>query len=120
MPRVTSLKTVQAQIAKLQKQAEKLQLTAKPGLLQVIKLIAKHKLTVSDIEKALGPTKTAKTSPKRGTAKPKAAKKSTVAPKYKDPVTGATWTGRGRSPKWIVEGLAAGKTREDFAIGSQS
>ena len=24
-----------------------------------------------------------------------------VAPKYQDPVSGATWTGRGKSPKWF-------------------
>lgn len=27
-----------------------------------------------------------------------------------------TWTGRGRQPSWIKEGLAAGKSLEDFAI----
>lgn len=27
-----------------------------------------------------------------------------------------TWTGRGRQPGWIKEGLAAGKSLEDFAI----
>ena len=25
-----------------------------------------------------------------------------VAPKYKNHVTGETWSGRGRSPKWVV------------------
>ncbi|MEM6409253.1 MAG: H-NS histone family protein [Pseudomonadota bacterium] len=29
-----------------------------------------------------------------------------------------TWTGRGRQPKWIKEGLSAGKSLEDFAIAS--
>ena len=24
-----------------------------------------------------------------------------VAPKYRDPATGQTWTGRGKAPKWI-------------------
>lgn len=24
-----------------------------------------------------------------------------VAPKYKNPLTGETWTGRGKAPKWI-------------------
>ncbi|WP_323123378.1 H-NS histone family protein [Burkholderia alba] len=33
-------------------------------------------------------------------------------PKYRDPKTGATWTGRGRAPAWIV-----GKNREHFLIG---
>jgi len=39
------------------------------------------------------------------------AKKGTVAPKYKDPMTGATWTGRGKTPKWLD-----GKDRSQFAI----
>lgn len=34
-----------------------------------------------------------------------------VAPKYRDPATGATWTGRGRSPKWME-----GKNKEAFLI----
>lgn len=34
-----------------------------------------------------------------------------VAPKYRDPSTGATWTGRGKPPLWI-----AGKERDQFAI----
>jgi len=37
--------------------------------------------------------------------------KSSVAPKYRDPATGATWTGRGKAPKWID-----GKDRAQFAI----
>lgn len=34
-----------------------------------------------------------------------------VAPKYRDPATGQTWTGRGKAPKWIE-----GKSREQFLI----
>lgn len=36
---------------------------------------------------------------------------SKVAPKYRDPATGQTWTGRGKAPKWIE-----GKDRNQFAI----
>ncbi|EPD41148.1 MULTISPECIES: H-NS histone family protein [Comamonadaceae] len=32
-------------------------------------------------------------------------------PKYRDPATGATWTGRGKPPTWIV-----GKDRGQFLI----
>lgn len=35
-----------------------------------------------------------------------------VAPKYRDPATGQTWTGRGKAPKWID-----GKERSRFLIG---
>jgi DNA-binding protein H-NS len=34
-----------------------------------------------------------------------------AAPKYRDPETGNTWTGRGKPPHWI-----AGKDRAQFAI----
>lgn len=34
-----------------------------------------------------------------------------VAPKYKNPATGETWTGRGKAPKWIE-----GRDRSNFII----
>lgn len=34
-----------------------------------------------------------------------------VAAKYRDPETGATWSGRGKPPRWI-----AGKDREKYLI----
>ena len=34
-----------------------------------------------------------------------------VAPKYRDSVTGKTWTGRGKAPKWIE-----GKDRAQYLI----
>lgn len=40
-----------------------------------------------------------------------AQKGSAVAPKYRDPATGATWTGRGKAPTWIRD-----KDRAQFAI----
>ncbi|WP_175813573.1 H-NS histone family protein [Burkholderia contaminans] len=35
-----------------------------------------------------------------------------VAPKYKDPKSGATWSGRGKAPRWI----ANAKNRDRFLI----
>ncbi len=46
-----------------------------------------------------------------GGVRTSSAKGSTVAPKYKDPVTGATWTGRGKPPRWIAD-----KERDQFLI----
>ena len=46
-----------------------------------------------------------------GGVRTSSAKGSTVAPKYKDPVTGATWTGRGKPPRWIAD-----KDRAQFLI----
>jgi len=39
-----------------------------------------------------------------------------VAPKYKDPKSGKTWSGRGRIPVWLREKLEQGHDREEFAI----
>jgi DNA-binding protein H-NS len=36
--------------------------------------------------------------------------------KYRDPASGATWTGRGLKPKWLAQALAAGKKLESFLI----
>ena len=53
-----------------------------------------------------------------GTVNTRAATKSTgnkVAPKYRDPVSGNTWTGRGKAPKWIE-----GQDRTPFLIDAPS
>ena len=62
-------------------------------------LVAEYGLTAADV---FGSAK------KRG---PKASVGGKVAAKYRDPATGATWTGRGKAPKWID-----GKDRAQFAI----
>lgn len=44
-------------------------------------------------------------------------KKTAPEAKYRHPENPlVTWSGRGRKPGWISDGLAAGKTLEDFAI----
>lgn len=44
-------------------------------------------------------------------AKSKPGKHSVGEPKFRNPETGATWTGRGKPPKWIE-----GKDRASLAI----
>jgi len=40
-----------------------------------------------------------------------------VAPKYRNPDNPAeVWSGRGMTPRWMVEHLKQGKTRDDFLI----
>jgi DNA-binding protein H-NS len=64
---------------------------------QVRALVAEFGLTAADIFPARGA--------KAGKSKGK------VAPKYRDPATGQTWTGRGKAPKWIGD-----KDRKPFLI----
>ncbi|HTI19231.1 MAG TPA: H-NS histone family protein [Trinickia sp.] len=37
--------------------------------------------------------------------------RASVAAKYRDPASGATWSGRGKAPRWI-----AGQNRDQFLI----
>lgn len=60
-------------------------------------IIAEYGLTASDLF----------STPKRTSG----AKGGKVAAKYRDPATGATWTGRGKAPRWIQN-----EDRARFAI----
>ncbi|WP_447915891.1 H-NS histone family protein [Delftia acidovorans] len=65
------------------------------GIAQASALIGEYGLTAADV------------FPPQG----KKAKGRVGAPKYRDPATGATWTGRGKPPNWIN-----GKDRGQFLI----
>jgi DNA-binding protein H-NS len=54
-----------------------------------------------------------------GASGTKKSGKTKSPPKYQHPENPAlTWTGRGRKPDWIKEGLEAGKSLDDFLIGA--
>jgi DNA-binding protein H-NS len=54
--------------------------------------------------------------PAKDKAKPAKTRKP-VAVKYRNPETGETWTGRGQPSKWLKAMEAAGRKREEFAVG---
>jgi DNA-binding protein H-NS len=45
--------------------------------------------------------------------------KAKVAPKYRHPRTGETWSGRGGVAGWLAREIKGGKKREDFLIAKQ-
>ena len=51
-----------------------------------------------------------------GGKKAKGGPRGAVAPKYRDPETGATWAGRGLKPRWLTAAMKSGKSLEHFAI----
>ena len=55
-------------------------------------LVEEHSLTAEDV---FPPARSARSSSSGAGSK--------VAPKYKNPETGETWTGRGKAPKWIQD-----------------
>jgi DNA-binding protein H-NS len=97
---MTSHQVLLEQIAELQKQADLLKNTERKGVIdQVNGLIADFDIKASELRFG-------------GKAKPS---KKTVAVKYRDSA-GNSWTGRGRTPTWLVAAEAAGKKRDSFLV----
>ena len=89
----------QEQIAKLQVLAEQArQDELVEARRKVRELMDAHKLSPSDFTE---PNKKSKQTGIKGT----------VQAKYRDPDSGATWTGRGRAPRWLN-----GRDKEEFLI----
>ena len=110
---MATLEGLQAKIAKLQAQAAAIAKTDSSAVVAKIRdLMEKHGLTTADIDAHTG------AATKRG-RKPGAAsvaKKAVPMAKYRDPKTGATWTGHGRAPAWIVNA----KDRSKYLVASGS
>ncbi len=48
--------------------------------------------------------------------KPSANAGRKVAPKFRNPATGDTWSGRGLKPKWLAAAVASGRAMSEFAL----
>ena len=93
---MTDYQTLLARKAELEAQIAQAQAEAKAqAVARARALIQEHGLTAADVFPAQG----------------KKAKGSVGVPKYRDPATGATWTGRGKPPNWIKD-----KDRAEFLI----
>jgi DNA-binding protein H-NS len=109
---MATLQSIQARIAKLQSQAEAVEKKQSSNVLAKIRdLMAKHGVTTADIESYIG----GKRRGRKAGASAKASQ-SVAAAKYRDPKSGATWSGRGRAPAWI----ASAKDRTKFLISEAS
>jgi DNA-binding protein H-NS len=112
---MVTLDAINLKIAKLQKQAAAIaEKRTSLGLAKIRDLMNKHGVSLAEIESFIGKRR----GRKPGAAKANGAVKATraVAPKYADPKTGATWTGRGRAPAWIADV----KDRSKFLIEGAS
>jgi DNA-binding protein H-NS len=122
MPKL-SYETIQKQIARLQTQAKAIEAargaSKAKSVAKVRALMKKLGVEVADLNAA--PAARRGRPAKAGAKREKSAAggaRAPVAPKYRDPATGVTWTGRGRTPVWMAAQLAQGKSKEDFAISA--
>ncbi|WP_429354474.1 H-NS family nucleoid-associated regulatory protein [Paraburkholderia sp. 32] len=108
---MATLETIRARIANLEAQAASVAAKQSSGVLQKIHdLMERHGLVIADIEAHLGKKRDRKPSVQSTDAR------GAVAAKYRDPKTGATWSGRGRAPAWI----ASAKDRTKFEVVASS
>ncbi len=56
---------------------------------------------------------------KAGGGDGKKKRRTKLAPKFRDPVSGATWAGRGMRPRWFREAIQAGRRPDDFLIPTE-
>ncbi|AOI62839.1 H-NS histone [Burkholderia territorii] len=91
------LQKLQAQLAQLDRRIQAARRNERQAaLVQVRQLVTSYALTAREVF---------------GQGYSDRAKLFTVGAKYRDPATGATWSGRGREPVWI-----AGRDRAAFLI----
>lgn len=104
---MTNLQELIRQKEALERQIEEAKKTNRDeGLAKLREVMEQYGLSLADVSST---TRERRTSTEgKGTGK--------VAPKYKNPETGDTWSGRGLKPKWLTAALGAGKKIEDFAI----
>jgi DNA-binding protein H-NS len=100
---MATLSELLAQKAELERQIAETQRAERADAIgQIRQLMSQYGLDMADI-----------TGRSSGAARAPSTK---VAPKYRDPATGQTWSGRGLQPNWLKAALAGGKSLADFAL----
>ncbi len=111
----TQRRKLEKEINRLQKQAAALEQKQRvPVINDIVRTMREYDITPEEIAAALarkgrGASRTASKAAAKTVRNP-------VPPKYRNPETGATWSGRGKPPRWISDAESAGKSRDEFLI----
>ncbi|WP_240320292.1 MULTISPECIES: H-NS family nucleoid-associated regulatory protein [Achromobacter] len=110
-----ALKNIDAQIKSLQQEQERLMATLRrtEEVRKIIVLMRDTAITPQEVAEAFGARRSAKPkarNPNKGRAR------GPVAAKYRHPTTGEIWSGRGRTPRWLVAEEGAGRSREEYRL----
>ena len=105
---------LEKEMAKIQKKIQSLQAKQrKPKIAAIVRSMREYDITPEEIAAAFNRKPAGRTA---AAPRKTSATKRVIAPKYRHPETQATWTGRGKAPRWITEAEAAGTPRESFLI----
>lgn len=126
MARQATYSNLMGQIAKLQSQAEGLRQKEINSVIQSIQeKMRTYNLSPQDLDSKSSRGRRAgrknqsqqKDTPMHNPTQTRGrASKVNMDAKFRHPETGATWSGRGRMPKWISDAVKQGQTKHTFAI----
>lgn len=104
MPKRDALERIQSDIHRLRQRADMLRSNRRNAEIRSIVLRMKeHAVTPEDLVAAYTRSKVK-------------AVRATVPPKFRNPISGQTWSGRGKLPRWIHAAEHAGGERQQFLI----
>jgi DNA-binding protein H-NS len=105
---MTRYKEYMQQAAESQRETEDWRQRELAAVITQIKgLIAQHQLSAGDLG----------FHSRAGTAVKMRDGRGRFAPRYLDPVSGSTWNGRGRKPRWLDAAIASGHSARHYLIG---
>jgi DNA-binding protein H-NS len=111
MPKET-LAGIQKHIDALVAKVSRLKRKKAPALRRIVELARTNGIAIGEIRAALSGGARKKSPLKKRVRR--APKK--VAPMYRNPKTGETWSGRGRMASWLAAAEKAGRKRSEFLI----
>jgi DNA-binding protein H-NS len=119
MPKL-SVDALKTRIADLQKKLAAAESSKAPAIKRVKTLMKKLGVTVEDLSGSVNPTPAVgrkRGRPRKTSAEkvPTATKTKKVAAKYRDD-QGNTWSGRGKTPRWLQLAESNGAKRDLFLI----
>jgi len=114
----TQRRKLEKEISRLQKQAAALEQKQRvPVITGLVRTMREYDITPDDIAAAFNrKSRPAVKRVAKAAPPPPPAARTPVPPKYKNPETGATWSGRGKPPRWISDAESEGKNRDSFLI----
>ena len=117
----TAKSRLEKEMAKLQKKIQTLQAKErKPKITEIVRSMRQYDISPEEIAGPFGRKSAGRAPSAAAPRKTGAATKRVIASKYRHPETQATWTGRGKAPRWITDAEAAGTSRDTFLIAAES
>lgn len=101
-----TIESVRAQIVACEQQLA--------ALREKLRALAAEAITKVAREAGLGPEDVAAIVERKPAAS--RPRRGVLAPKYRDPVSGRTWSGKGRKPAWVHEHIERGGSLDELAV----